>query len=335
MDTKKPAEAFTPEETREPVADLLAEELKGRVVRPGELPGTIGATAARGTEASQMTSEEQAWHGRISRLLDPETHLDITDQLSVMREFWGNLGYQLPPLSKYQLGDLAEAAESQPGHRVVPTLLSSLIRRRAIVKRALTLPDQASIPGDNELWRPDKNSVYRKLLWRPENSVIVGDKTYGLRFKTEAGDIVSRAAHLALLKETGRAVEAKKGNVWTFPVMDVRFRSKRTFDTAGNLYPSVDFITAPESLIAVQLLHQASGIANPEQTGPLDFGWEADFANEAVYELDEAGNPKALFSVASVSWALNERHIGLGDWHPGLQVGGFGVRDATSGLKRH
>jgi len=332
MDAEERLKATTPEETPQPVADPPEDILTNEVFHSRGVTRAVGATAARGAEAGRETNEEQAWQGRIRRWLDPELKLDITDQLSVMREFWSKLGYNLPKLSKYQHDKLDEAAETQPLQRVVPTLLSALVRRKSMVEKAPALLGQESGPSDNVLWIPDKTSVYRKLLWRPEHTVIVGDKTYGLRFKTEQGDIVGRAAHLALLKETGRAVEASKGYVWTFPVMDVRFRTKRTYDTAGNLDKLVNFITSPESLIAVQLLRQASGITNPEQTGPLDFGWEADFANEAVYELDEAGNPKALVSVASVSWTLNDRHIGLGDWYAGLQVGGFGVRDAASGL---
>ena len=326
MDTEKLLKAFTPEETQELVAALPANVLTDEVVRRGiEIPVAVGATATHGAEVSQETGEEQAFRSQVGRFLDAETRLDVTEQLSVMGEFWGKLGHVVPELSEDQQAKLAKVAEAHPLHRVVPTPLLSLAERKAVAEKARSFPGQKFSTSDDALLTPDESWVYGKLLRNPESTVEEGRKSYGLRYKTEDGGLVSRSEYVAHLKENGQAVEAEDGTVWTFPVMDVRVHTKRTRDTAGNLHKLVDTIATPESLVATQLLHQANGTPNPQ--------WEVDFANEAIYELTSKREAtKKLVGVASIRWYPDRCRVCLSRWNADFQRGDFGVRGAESGL---
>jgi hypothetical protein len=300
------------------------EELLGEVERRRlTVPAAVGATATQATAEAEPVKGE--FETRVESFLNTEARLDVTDQLAVMRELWGKLGYEMPELSESQQAELALVAEANPFHRVVPTPLLSFSERKAVAEKARAFPGQKFTTSANALWTPDESWAYGKLIRDPESTVKDGNKTYGLRYKTPEGETtVSREAYIAALKAAGQAVEAKDGRVWTFPVMDVRVQAPRTRDYVRNLHGRVDPVGSPESLLTTQLLHQANGTPNPV--------WEVDFANEAVYELDRKGNPKALVDVAGVDWDPNYRQVYLFNWYTDNRNDDFGVRGAESGL---
>lgn len=303
------------------------DELLAEVTSRGlEVPGAVGATAtqAAGVEADGLNAEQRAFQGRVGSFLDPEEKVEAGDQLAVTTEFWHKLGLVTPQLSSEQVAALAAKAEQNPDKRIVPTPLLDLAGRKAVAERARSFPGQQLNNRVDALWAPDTSWLYGKLLADPESVVKEGRDSYGLRYKTPEGEVVGRADYITALKEAGQAVVAEDGTVWAYPVMDVRVNSPRTRDTAANLFEAVNATVAPESLITMQLLHQANGSPNTD--------WEVDFANEAVYELDKKGNPKALVSVASVDWYPYDRQMDLYDWGADGRGGDFGVRGAESEL---
>jgi hypothetical protein len=166
------------------------------------------------------------------------------------------------------------------------------------------------------------DSLYGKLMSEPTATIKEGRTSYGLRYKAPTGEIVDQDTFQKQLVDSGHAVH--DATVWTFPVMDVAVQSPRTNDTAGNLHQKVNPVVTPESLIAMQLLHQANGTPNPQ--------WCVDFANEAVYKLDKKGNPVAPVRVAGVDWDPDRRQVDSDAWGADNQYGSFGVRGAGSGL---
>ncbi|MEK7059422.1 MAG: hypothetical protein AAB971_01555 [Patescibacteria group bacterium] len=330
MDAEKLLAALSPDETRELAAAFPAGILTDEIVRRGiEVPIAVGANATQAVaEVDQETSNEQdPFQVKLSQFLDPEVELTVLDQLEVVTEFLSKLGHKVPELTKAQQLNLLSRIEDNPSRRVMPTPLLDIKGRRALAERAKELPGQKFNPAYDALWTPGEGSVYGKLLNDPESVVRDDGKDYGLLYKTANGEVVSREAYVASLIESGQAALAEDGTIWTFPVMDVRVRSERTYGTAGNLHEQVDPIVAPESLLATQLLHQANGAPNSA------WAWAAvDFANEAVYELDKKGNAKALVYVAGVGWYPYDRQVGLSYWGAGSRRGRFGVRGAESGI---
>lgn len=325
MNTGGPS-AFSTAAVEEIAGALPADVVEAEAAHRGILVvKTAGPMAVRAESEEYQAAEAALERGPITRFLDPEVKISAEDQIAVMRKFWDKLGHEMPELSESQQAELAKVAEAHPLHRIVPTPLLSLAERKALAEKARVFPDQKFTTSANALWTPDESWVFGKLLRDPESTVKDGNKTYGLRYKTPEGETVGREAYVAALKAAGQAVDAKDGRVWTFPVMDVRVQAPRTRDYVRNLHGRVDPVGSPESLLTTQLLHQANGTPNPV--------WEVDFANEAVYELDRKGNPKALQRVASVYWDPDGRQVSLRSWFADSQYGSFGARGAESGLK--
>ncbi len=320
MDAKNAFEAIEAIRATVPVEDQAGLDAE-YATRFGVIGEAVGTVAVAETAPAPETQLEK----KLPDFLNPDIKLGAKDQLTLMREFWNDLGYVVPDLSSEQETRLEATVDSSLGSRVVPTPLLDLTGRMHVAASASELFKKNSFHPDCEALRaPGTSYTYGKLMANPESTVKVGRKEYGLRYKTPDGEIVSRASYIESLVSAGQAVVAEDGTVWTFPVMDVRMRAPRTRNYAAKLLERISAVSTPESLITMQLLHQANGTPNSE--------WEVDFANEAVYELDKNGKLVALVSVTSVDWDPDSRQLYLDDWDAGSRNDNFGVRAEKSGL---
>jgi len=294
-------------------------ELTARFAVVGEAAGTV---AVAETVKAPKTELEK----HINNFLNPNAvGINAEKQLEVMTSFWNELGLEVPALSEEQQAGLESVLAAHLKRRVIPTPFLDLASRKKVAEAAkVSFSKNGFSTGAEPLWAPDEIWIYGKLLRDPESVVKEGRDRYGLRFKTFNGEVVSRKAYEEVLIDDGKAVIGQDGIVWTFPVMDAGVSSPRIRDTATNLLARVDPIASPESLIATQLLHQANGTFTPE--------WEVDFANEAVYKLDNPGQAVAPVYIAGVNWKPSYGRVDLGDWCADDQSDRFGIRGAESGL---
>lgn len=329
MDAKNGLEAFTA------IRNLVDEgaEREAFDTAVAEQYNHAAETAGPVAVANQVQTPETPFEAKSKTFLDPEATMSVTEQLDTMNEFWGELNWSMPVLSEENEQHLQTVLEANPGKRVVPTPLVDPYERVAIAEDAkAAFPKNEFTANGKALWTPDESWTYGKLLRSPESVVQEDRKKYALGYKTPDGVVTTRSDYIESLIEAGQAV--KQGElVWTFPVTDVSVQSERTYTTASKLHEATDPVETPESLIVTQLLHQANGTPNPN--------WAVDFANEAVYEVKEAGKGSdkhiefgAVVSVASVNWNPNYRRVLSVSWNPQDRGGGFGRRDAASGISK-
>jgi hypothetical protein len=291
-----------------------------------DVPQAVGPLAMQVTEVRIDYPDAQPERSippptGLVEYLDPETELSLAEQMDTMSEFWGAVGYTIPELDAEQNAKLESVITTSPDKRILPTPLMSLEERKAAAEKARTFTDHQFGDDYQALWAPTDIWTYGKLLRDPEG--IVGDG-FAMRYRTTDGSLVGRGSYIDGLLAAGQAVQAEDGTVWTFPVMDVRVHSERAGATAGALYDEVDPIATPESLIALNILHQANGTPNGS--------WEPDFSNEATYEVEPSGEVKALSRPVSVVWDAGNQRIGLYSWKVERQSTHFGRRPTVSGL---
>jgi hypothetical protein len=266
----------------------------------------MGELALRSFISKSENGDAQASHESrtaFATFIDPNAEITPETQWAFMRTFWHDLGYdQLPALSVAQYGRLTSVAEANPNHRILPTPLLSLAGRQAIAEEARVFPGQQFAANKSALRLPDEGTTYADLIQDPQRVVTHDGTRYALRYKTPSGELTDRSGYIAALKTAGQAVADEADTVWTFPVMDVQTDVPRVEDTAGHLYETIDPIVSPEALIVIQALHQAAGTPK--------VGGDINFANEAVYGLDEASNPAGIAYVASVRWRDDYHQIG-------------------------
>ena len=325
MDAEKFVQALTPQEAQEVADALPADVLRDAVARRSlEVPTLVGPLALEAGTSGPDASETTLTQAEISQFLDPKVEMPVESQLEFMTKFWGMAGLSVPALNEAQKAKLAETVAANPGKRVIPAPLAHVGRRRSLVRQAkAALPDNRFSDDNEPLLTSTDQGLYGKLLAEPERTVEEDGAAYGLGYKTPLGEVVvGREAFQAALLESGEAAQAEDLGVWVFPVLDVAVESDRAYTTAGNLYHHVGPTDVPEALITMQLLHQANGTPNGE--------WHVDFTNEAVYELDETGEPKALVRVAGVHWDPGSYQINLISWPAGNHDDKFGVRGAAA-----
>lgn len=252
--------------------------------------------------------------------------LNVGEQLNTMNELWQRLDLAPPSLDDSQLRRIQGRVEAHPDRRVVAVPLLDFAGRKAVAERAKTAFPAAKFGRSEALWTPDEGWAHHALLRNPEATDKVGGHTYGLRYHTADG-VMCQSDLRAKLKGDGQAVTAKDGTLWLFPVMDVRVQGPRQNARADSLHRQADITQVPDSLLTMQLLHQANGTPNPN--------WVVDFTNAAVYRLGERGKPVDVVGVVGVHWDPYGHQIRLGYWwntaedHP---VSHYGVRSAESGL---
>ncbi|HUY85224.1 MAG TPA: hypothetical protein VMU97_01785 [Candidatus Dormibacteraeota bacterium] len=293
-----------------------------------ETYGHAVETAGPVAVANQVQTPETDFEATLKQFLDPEAEMSAEDQLVFMGEFYGKLGFKVPELDEEQKAKLTETIEKNPGKRVMPSpLLHVNWRHRLAEKAKEAFPSNQFRDDQDPLWTPnDTETLYGKLLRQPDRTVKEGRTTYGLGYKAPGGEVIlGQEAFQTALVESGHGVQAEDRTVWVFPVMDVQVQSERTYASAGDLHQKVDPTEVPEALITTQMLHQANGTPNT--------AWHVDFANEAVYELDKKGDPKAVARVAGVRWDPGDRRVRSRAWSAGNRNAYFGVRGAESGLK--
>ena len=322
MDAEKLLQAFTSEEHQEIAAALPVKIIQAQAERLGLIAANAGETATQA--AIKEILHNESLEAKAASYLNPEADLNVEQQLKIMSEFWGTLSrHQLPELNPDQITSLeAAVSEAAPGQRIMPTPLLKFHERKSVAEHAKTLPKTSFNDNLDALWTPDESWIFGKLLRNPESTVKEDGRTYGLRYKAPNGEIVSLDDYITAMKQAGQAVGDDV--VWVFPVIDVRQKSPRQYARASELHAQVVPAVTPDALLTMQLLHQVAGTSNPN--------WEVDFANEAVYELDKKGDPKALVRVASVYWHPGNRHVRLDLWRADFRDGDFGVRVAESGL---
>lgn len=262
----------------------------------------------------------------------------------------------IPDMGAAQSRELAQTAQTHPGNRVVPTILMdqtrpSLPMRKAIVAGARSFDRQQFIdkPEDevSALRGPDEEvdigkglHPYAAILMDPHADKPVrykgelfrlfykrsGDNSEAEEPKIDLNEMVDRSSFVETLLESGRAIEAKDGAIWVFPVMDIQVNSPRTKDTASNLYRRIDPVNVPESLLIVSCLHQANG--TPNTTGDIDY------ANEALWKVKKTGDPITdnPDNVVTVRFRSDRRRVGLFARIGDSVRDNAGVRDTVSGL---
>lgn len=300
---------------------LFREDLVERLGLVGELSGTVAV-------AEEVETAETAFTQELGDFLDSEsTELSVEAQLETMGRFWDKLGLTVPALSEEQEAKVEATLEVNPGKRVVPTPLLDFMDRVALTGYSKQqFPRNRFHELHQSLWTPDKSTLYGQLLQDPNSIVKQGRDSYGLFYKAPGSVApVNRQAYTEALLEAGEAVEGSDGTIWTFPVMDVRVRTPRTYASAGELYEQIDSTETPESLVVTQILHQAAGNPNPT--------WEVDFANEAIYKVNKHGKPVgAPVGVASVRWNPDRRQVNSDAWNADVRGDNFGLRGAVSGI---
>lgn len=307
-------EAMSPDEQK-----VFAAELVARFNLVSEASGVV-AVADVVDKPEETELEKQ-----LPNFLNPNVKLSGADQLGIMRGFYAEMGMTMPELTTEQTEKLNKALEANPHLRVMPAPLLDLAGRQRLAEVAkVSFGKNDFDPNRTALWTPDTSWLYGELLQNPEATVKNGGKSYGLLYKTGQGEPVKREAYIAGLKNQGQAVEATDGNTWTFSVMDVRVRAPRQYSYVRDLHAKVNPTSTPEAHLAMQLVHQANGTANDV--------WEADIVNEAVYELDRKGAPKAPVYVSGVNWNPGNRQVDLRDWDAGDRPDDLGVRAEESGL---
>jgi hypothetical protein len=284
-----------------------------------------------------VASPEASLENRISDFLNPEVRLDANEQLTTMIDFWNKLGETVPTLSEKQMDSLQDSIEANPHKRLVPTPLSPepLEPRQQMTEKAREVFPKQQFVEDKDvsaLWSPDTSWTYVQALVDPEASIKHDGDYSKLIYKTANGAFVTgRLAYLESLVASGDAVEAEDGTIWAFPLMDVQVRSPRDRQRADEHFLKASHVETPESLIAMQLLHQANGTPNLK--------WEADLCNEALAKtnkegelvLDDNDNP-ILLRVAGVDWDPYDARVSLDDWDAYSVRDSFGRRGAESGL---
>jgi hypothetical protein len=197
--------------------------------------------------------------------------------------------------------------------------------RKDIADRARSaFPSHKLTSSGPALAIPGESDIYGQLLRDPDGKVKDDSDSYGLVFRLpDGGQVVGRTNFVDAMLENGQAISAENGIVWIYPVMDVRVSSPRSLGDEGELYKKVDPTVTPDSNLSVQLLHQAAGT-------PF-IGLNVDFANEAVFQLDNHGNPKDFVHAAAMCWS-GYRRVQLGLWRGNNRYGNFGVRAAKSSI---
>ncbi|HET7673557.1 MAG TPA: hypothetical protein VFK11_03540 [Candidatus Saccharimonadales bacterium] len=306
----------------------LLGEVERRVQSEGlTLPESFVGSVVAAAEIDGAALEEIVFKNKVESFINPDSEMDmgIKEQLEFMDEFWQRLDMAPPELSDDQKAKIADTLEKNPNNRLLPTPLLDLEGRKDIADRARsTFPSQKFTSSGSALSVPDESNIYGQLLKNPDGRVKDGDDNYGLGFKLPDGEqIIGRTNFVNAMVENGQAIEDENGIVWIYPVMDVRVSSPRSLDNARKLYEQVDPTGTSDSNLSVQLLHQAAG-------KPF-IGFNVDFANEAVFKLDDDGKPKALVDVVSMYWS-GYQQVQLGIWRGNNRYGNFGVRAAKSGI---
>lgn len=326
MDVKGALEAFEAIRSTVPEVDRLAldAELTTRYGHVAEVAGPVAVA----TTAETVKTPETTFDRKLAVFLNPDVRLSFSDQLSVQREFWGVLGHELPELSEDQQAQMEAKLEANPTRRIMAAPLLDLEGRVAMADKTREvypknkLTKNLSVPA---LWAPDTSWMFGKLLVDPEATVVDGKQTYAMRYKTPSGiTVMGREDYKAGLQAAGQTVEGEHNTPWTWSVMDVAVRSPRKYATAIALHGLVSPTATPEAHIGMNLMHQANGTPNTS--------WELDFVNEAVFELDKRGDPKALVRAAGVYFYPNDSQVDLDSWSADSHDDRFGVRAEESGI---
>lgn len=273
------------------------------VRRQNEAAQELGTFAIRGVLSKAEEQVQAAFNIFVNA---PHVELPAKDQLAFMGDTLIDLGgYNVPDLSRRQAENMDTLSTAHHNRRVVPVpLLDDVGSRLAIVEAARVFPAQQFAPNESALRLPleEENPIYRALLADLETVVKRDGIDQVILYKTLNNGLANRPNYKATLKEADRAIE-EDGITWAFTFMDVRVKTPRIESTSEQLYSAVSPVAIPESLILTGVLHQAAGTPNPD--------YDIDFANEAVYSLDEAGNPSKLENVCTVRWRPDLHQIGI------------------------
>lgn len=291
--------------------------------------GITGATngaavPTAGFEADGLNGEQQTLQDRIGDFLNPKVPMSLDEQLATVTELWGTLtDRKMPALDENQKAAIDRVLQANPTRRVMPSPFLSFEDRKDIAEKARTFVGARFTTDFDALWAPDETKLLGKLLRNPEDVAEEGGKSYVLRYRLPGSkQVAGRTDFIQALARDGHSVEAEDGTPWVYPIMDVRIKSPRSYEKAGNLLTSVEATIISESLIAMHLLHQANGTPNTDS--------EVDFANEAVYKLGRNGSIKGVEGGVGVAYNPSSQQISLGFYDAGLR--GVSVRLGESGL---
>ncbi len=321
MDAKNALEAVEAIRDAVSIEELAAfdTELANRMQLVGEATGVV-------TLAEAVEKPETGFEIAIGNFLDASAEATIIEQMAVMTEFWSKLGYILPPLSNSQYSKLTRVIEAHPDCRVIPTPLLDIAGRREVAEKA------KAVFAKNILAKEEKpfcvindDGVYDELLANPEETVEDKGRIYGLRYKDyDFTKNLTRREYIDALMQEGHAMLSPDGIPWTFPVVGIQHSASQHLGEVHIMHGSIMPNLSPESMLTVQLLHQANGTPRDD--------WYADVTNEAIYEIDPQGGADRLVGVASVNFSPNYRQIFLSIADRDRTYPNLGMRLADNGI---
>lgn len=275
---------------------------------------------------SNMVRNAESYQADLQDFLSPRFPYETSGQLSLMRDFLGELGLRVPKLSVEQQNNIDEKLDNNPDLRLLPTFLPNHVwERPQLVPDDLlyTYKDHAKTGArDSEKWAE---------LWeeRPQPLVVddgmmrhLYDGSQAVEFRYKAGgELVTREAYMGWLKATSQVIP-QAGGVWSMPIMEVSNQARREERTTEDLYREVDPIVSPEACINKQLLYRTAGMAiNQDIT---------EYVNEAVCVL---GREEVEFLGATgITWSNELSRIRQAWWKKDFPFYDAQIPQGFSGL---
>ena len=330
MEIDKIVPLLNEQEQRQLAGVLLDNISRDEVINRGiELhPNTIGSIAIDNTVTPEESGQNKEFEINVGNYLNPEISMELEGQLSVTKDYWDKLGYDVPALSQDRKTKLAAILEANPSHRIFPAPLLSWQDRNMVAEQARSLPGRSKNTATfNALGVPKPDSKDARLLNNPEDIIIENGESYGLRYKSPNGELFVRSDYINALIDSEEALKADDGNVWTFAVIDISARIARTGNERVNVsHKNIDPILTPELIIALQLFHRFNGSRMPER--------QLELTNEGIYFIDKRGKAKVLESIVALNWyselcQVNLRFLGAFEYSNNAD---FGVRSVVNEL---
>jgi hypothetical protein len=292
----------------------------------------------------------------LHRYLDTSQPMALDEQLVATGTFWRGLTMQQPDISPNndQRQSLQAALDFESGWRVVPTpMLNSYGRMTLalIAKHRMLLhnldPDAPvlALPGEQPfadiLYRLP--SSYDHHWWARKPEILGGGQPKDAHIKEQLvianrvprsdmpikQAVVTRADMIHWLQwgDRSRYEKRQAGNLvcdsgidWTYPVIDVSPNPPPTPATAGELHELSSPYAFPETLLAIDLMHQLTGYdasnTNPRRAQPS----RVVFSNEGIYRVRPGEVPELQFVVGVGNIAVQgkngiTRALSLQPWH--------------------
>ncbi len=241
-------------------------------------------------------------------------------QLSVLENFWYDLGYDMPKLDEAQEQAIDNNLRTADRRIVLAPHFDNIYDRQHLgnaMKRA-SYPSLNGYQGFAFCRPPEQirneSQIYSALLEDLDSTVIFDGNTYQIGYLASNGSILSRPVYKELI---ARQKTIKDGTPWSVQIMEIG-ANRRDYSLLNTARGRFEWSSAyamqggyPEAYMAVELLH----IKNDT---PRDMKRRINITNEAVYRVSENGQrflgalaAGELVSIATVSWLPISRQLQL------------------------